>query len=55
MVERGAFGTSAGGRGGPSSRKIEPNCAKAGVASSAATTSQQAVSGMRAMNPNIVR
>src|SRR6185437_5643081 len=38
----GAFGTSAGGRGGPSSRKIEPNCANAGTAvSSAAIVSRQ--------------
>jgi hypothetical protein len=37
----GALGTSAGGRGG-SSRKIEPNCAEAGVAiSSAAIAGRQ--------------
>jgi hypothetical protein len=42
----GAFGTSAGGRGGKS---LKIDCAKAGVASSAATTSKQAVSEVRAI------
>jgi len=39
----GALGTSAGGRGGPSSRKIEPNCACTGAApkNSAAIASRQ--------------
>jgi hypothetical protein len=51
----GRDGTSAGGRGG-SSRKIEPNCAAAGVAASnAATTSQHAVSEERAIKTGLFR
>jgi hypothetical protein len=50
-LDGGALGTSAGGRGG-SSRKIEPNCAKAGVAAmnSAAIVSRQIVKRDRAIS-----
>ena len=40
--DAGAFGTSAGGRGGPSPPKIEPNWANAGCATSSVATANNA-------------